>query len=64
MNDLFRNMLGTEPLHTGGSGRNPLVGTVISLREHQLSLDDLIAEGRKIRRKRNVKFEILKKCSF
>lgn len=47
MNDLFRNMLGSEPLHPGGgSNSNPLVGTVVSLKENRFKLEDLIAEGK------------------
>ena len=54
MNDLFRNMLGTEPLNPGGSGTNPLLGIVITIQDKQLKLESLIAEGKLLNENRKL----------
>lgn len=49
MNDLFRNMLvsggGSSSGTSSEHAHNPFVGTTIQLKEHQVKLEDLIAEG-------------------
>ena len=47
MNDLFRNILSSSSTSATSSDiGNPLIGSIVELKENQLRLEELIAEGK------------------